>query len=335
MKMAFTNIFRAPGYVRRMRTRVLLTIDTELTWRHHAPGDGWESNYDRSVEPARVGLSYQLAKLRSHGLKACFFVDPMPAEIFGIAPVERMVKTVLDAGQEVQLHLHPMWAETDGKGAATDDTTFELIDHDFEAQKKLIEKARDLLVQAGAPDPIAFRAGSYAVNDDTMRALAEIGIAYDASHNGCEAPWPSALSLPPEQVAPIEHHGVIELPVSQMQTQSGGLRHIQICAVSLKEMETGLDHAVANNHPIYMAVGHSFELASRDGERPNAIVKGRFDGLCEMLAERAEETPTVHFADLPKLPLNADAEPAPASLIQTGRRMVEQLWSNLSNRNAA
>ncbi|NNC73773.1 MAG: polysaccharide deacetylase [Sphingomonadaceae bacterium] len=318
-----------------MATRVLLTIDTELTWRHHAPGKGWERNYALSVEPARVGLSYQLAKLRSCGLNACFFVDPMPAAIFGIAPVERMVKTILDAGQEVQLHLHPMWTDTDAGGNASDDTVFELIDHGFERQKALIEQARNWLVAAGAPDPIAFRSGSYAVDDDTMRALAQLGIRYDASHNGCEGPWPSALSLPLDQVAPVEHHGVIELPVSQMRTQSGGLRHMQICAVSLGEMAAGLDHAVANDHPLFMAVGHSFELASRDGKRANAIVKRRFDGLCEILAARSGEIPTSHLADLPELRLDMETEPAPASLIQTGRRMAEQLWSNLIAERAA
>lgn len=318
-----------------MATHVLLTIDTELTWRHHAPGTGWERNYALSVEPARVGLSYQLAKLRSAGLKACFFVDPMPAAIFGIAPVERMVKTILDAGQEVQLHLHPMWADVDEDGNAQQDTAFELTDHDFKRQKALIEQSRRWLVEAGAPDPIAFRSGSYAVSDDTLRALAQLGIRYDASHNGCEGPWPSALSLPLDQVAPVEHHGVIELPVSQMRTQSGGLRHMQICAVSLSEMVAGLDHAAGDNHPLFMAVGHSFELASRDGKRANAIVKSRFDGLCETLAARADEIPTSHLANLPDLPLDMEAEPAPASLFQTGRRMAEQLWSNLITERAA
>jgi hypothetical protein len=82
-----------------MGTRTLLTIDTELTWRHHIAGAGWEDNYARSVEPAGVGLGYQLGELNRHGLKACFFVDPMPALAFGIAPIRQMVETVLEAGQ--------------------------------------------------------------------------------------------------------------------------------------------------------------------------------------------------------------------------------------------
>ena len=59
-------------------TTVFITIDTELMWRHHIDGLDRATIYDRSMEPAGVGVSYQLAMLRRHGLKACFFVDPMP-----------------------------------------------------------------------------------------------------------------------------------------------------------------------------------------------------------------------------------------------------------------
>lgn len=331
----FMIIFTPCAYSGRMGTCTLLTIDTELTWRHHVSGLGWEENYARSVEPAGVGLSYQLAMLERHGLKACFFVDPMPAALFGLAPVRRMVETVLAAGQEVQLHLHPMWEQASADGTVADDTVFELIDHPLEKQHALIAQARELLVEAGAPDPVAFRSGSYAVNDDSLRALAQSGIRYDASHNGCEGPWPSALSLPLDQVAPVEHEGVIEIPVSQMRTGNGGLRHLQICAVSLAEMTHALDHAIAEDHPVFMPVGHSFELATRDGRRVNPVVRKRFDGLCALLAARRDTAPTVHFADLDALPLGRASEPVAMSPALVAGRMVGQLWANLIEKRAA
>lgn len=318
-----------------MGTRTLLTIDTELTWRHHVSGSGWEENYARSVEPAGVGLSYQLATLDRHGLKACFFVDPMPAKLFGLAPIERMVETILNAGQEVQLHLHPMWEHAAADGTVAEDTVFELTDHSLEKQRELIVAARDLLAAAGAPEPIAFRSGSYAVNDNSLRALADVGVRFDASHNGCEGPWPSALSLPLDHIAPIQHEGVIEIPVSQMRAANGSLRHMQICAVSLREMGFGLDHAIANDHPVFMPVGHSFELATRDGERVNPVIKKRFDGLCALLAERASDAPTMHFADLDTLPLDSDIAAAPASAALVAGRLVGQLWANIIEKRAA
>ncbi|MEM8696803.1 MAG: polysaccharide deacetylase [Pseudomonadota bacterium] len=318
-----------------MKTRTLVTIDTELTWRHHVAGLGWQDNYALSIEPAGVGLSYQLETLDRHGLKGCFFVDPMPARLHGLDPVRRVVDTILTAGQEVQLHLHPMWEGALPGGGVAEDTVFELTDHGFEKQRALIAEARDFLVAAGAPEPIAFRSGSYAVDDDSLRALADIGIRYDSSHNGCEGPWPSALSLPLDHIAPVDHKGVVEVPVSQMRTGNGRLRHMQICAVSLPEMAYALDHAVANAHPAFVIVGHSFELATRGGRHVNSVVRKRFDGLCAMLAERKSDTPTAHFTDLADLPLGRDIRPVEGSPALLAGRMVGQLWSNLIERRAA
>ena len=88
-------------------TPVFLTVDTELAWRHHAAGLDTAALFDRSIEPAGVGIAYQLDVLSRHRLKACFFVDPLPAALFGMAPMRRVVEAILAAGQEVQLHLLP------------------------------------------------------------------------------------------------------------------------------------------------------------------------------------------------------------------------------------
>ena len=41
-----------------MATRVLLTVDTELTWRHFSQGAGWRENLALSFDPAGVGVPY-------------------------------------------------------------------------------------------------------------------------------------------------------------------------------------------------------------------------------------------------------------------------------------
>jgi peptidoglycan/xylan/chitin deacetylase (PgdA/CDA1 family) len=307
-----------------MDSRVLITVDTELGWRHYAAGHSWQTNYARSYQAAGVGVPWQLEVLRRHGLKACFFVDPMPALVYGIEPVRRMVEPILEAGQEVQLHLHSFWANI-GKGK---DAEFELTAFDKEGQLRLIRQARDLLVEAGAPSPIAFRSGSYAVNDDTIDALAEIGISYDSSHNGSHHPWPSALPLEPAQIAPLDYRGVVEVPVSQIGNGGGKLRHLQVCAASFAELRAGLLHAAERRHPIVTLVSHSFEFATRDGLRPNPLLAARFEQLCAFLAEQRHRLPTMHFIDLGELPLGINAEPLPAAPLRKARRMAEQLWSN-------
>jgi hypothetical protein len=309
-----------------MRTRVLLTVDTELTWGPYARGASWQENLACSFDPVGVGASWQLEILRDYGLKACFFVDPMPAEHYGIEPIRRMVEPILAAGQEVQLHLHPCWRSI--AAGIAEGRDFELTCFDGAQQRDLIEAARALLIQAGAPPPIAFRSGSYAADAHTIAALAEAGIRYDSSHNGSHHPFPSALPLPVAQIAPISLIGVIEIPVTQIEDRTGRLRHLQLCAVSLEEMEAALLHAEAAMHPIVTFVSHSFEFASRDGRRANRALARRFEKLCAFLADHASRLPTAHFRDLADLPLDRPAVPLPADRLRTARRMAQQFWSN-------
>jgi peptidoglycan/xylan/chitin deacetylase (PgdA/CDA1 family) len=316
-------------------TPVFLTIDSELMWRHHTDRLDRAALFERSFEPAGVGISYQLAMLARYGLKACFFIDPMPALVFGLEPIRAVVDRVLDAGQEVQLHLHPNWA-----GAIADDggarhARFELIDYSPDEQFRLIGGARDLLQAAGAPPPIAFRGGSYGANDDTLRALSALGFAYDSSHNGNEHPWPSAIGLPLRQIAPVLREGVVEVPVTLIEDRPGALRNFQICALSAGEMRAALDHALDQDHAAVTIVSHGFELANRAGTRPNGIHVRRFEGLCSLLEARRYTLPTTHFADRPALRLGRADAPLGPHPLRTGWRQAEQFWSNIVEERAA
>ena len=306
-----------------MESRVLLTIDTELFLGRYRHGSDWHENFALSVEPAGVGLSYQLGRLARHGLKAVFFVDPMPALVYGIDPIRAMVEPILAAGQEIQLHLHPAWhGLAHGEPPESD-----LSALSAERQRELIAIARHLLRDSGAPEPIAFRAGSFAANLHTLEALASLGIGYDSSHNGSHHPLPSALPLDPRQLAPALLECVVELPVTQIEEKQG-LRHLQLCAVSFEEMRDALLHAQEQRHPVVNIVSHSFELATRDGKRANPVARSRFEKLCQFLDENREILPTAHFSELDSLPLEAQAEPMPPKTLRKVARMVEQVWGN-------
>jgi hypothetical protein len=309
-----------------MATRVLLTIDTELTWRHFARGADWRDNLALSYDPAGVGVPWQLGMLARHELKACFFVDPMPALVYGLEPIRRMVEPILAAGQEVQLHLHSFWSDL--ARFRRGEARFELTAFDAAAQVELIATARDLLIAAGAPPPIAFRSGSYAANGDTIAALRALGIRYDSSHNGAEHPWPSALPLDPAVIDPVEMEGVIELPVGQIRRRGGQLRPLQLCALSSQEMHAALRHAAEEDHPLATLVSHSFELASRDGRRVNRLVRGRFERLCFFLDAQRAILPTTAVAALPRFSVERRSQPLPVRPLRTMRRLVEQGWGN-------
>lgn len=312
-----------------MPTSVFFTVDTEIIWRHHVAGHDVDTLFARSFEPGGVGVSYQLGLLQRHGLKATYFVDPMPALVYGLDPFKRLIETILAAGQEVQLHLHPNWigAKAGDNGNASGPANINELTLD--EQRDLLGGARDLLVAAGAPVPIAFRGGNYGANDDTLTALVDLAFQYDTSHNGAAHPWPSAITLAESQIAPIEHQGIIEVPVTLIEDAPGRMRHFQICALSAAEMRAALDHATDNDHAALTIVNHGFELANRNGTAPNAVHVSRFEALCAMLADRRDALPTTHFADRPVLDLDREDRPMGASLARRRWRQAEQLWSNL------
>ena len=306
-------------------TPVFLTVDSEIAWRHHTAGLPVEEICRRSFEPGGVGLAWQLDLLARHGLKACFFVDPMPALAYGLAPIRQVVEQILGAGQEVQLHLHPQWA-SHGR--------FQLWEYDQAAQEGLIAGAAELLVAAGAPPPVAFRAGSYAADDATLAACARLGLRYDSSHNGAEAAV-SRIGLPARQIAPVARAGVVEIPVTTIEDSPGKLRTFQPCALSTGEAVEALEHAAGRGHAAVTVVSHSFELANRAGTRANAVHVRRFEALCAILAERRAALPTTWFSDLPDLRLDRDDAPLGPDRLRTGWRQAEQLWSNWVEERAA
>ncbi|WP_375397176.1 polysaccharide deacetylase [uncultured Sphingomonas sp.] len=318
-----------------MTIPVFLTVDTELMWRHHAAGCDLATQMERSIDPAGVGVRFQLDLLARHGLKASFFIDPMPALVFGLAAVRPVVEMVIAAGQGVQLHLHPNWAGARADDAGASHGRFDLIQYSLDEQRALISGARDLLKACGAPDPVAFRAGSYAANDDTLTALADLGFRYDSSFNGAHAPSPSAIGLPPRQIAPVRRNGVMEVPVTLIEDVPGNLRQFQLCALSQGEMRAALDHAVAARHAAVVIVSHGFELANRAGTRANAVHVNRIEALCAMLADMREVLPTTLFSDLPAFPQRGAAEPLGPNRLRTSWRQAEQLWSNLVEERAA
>ncbi|MES2755651.1 MAG: polysaccharide deacetylase [Pseudomonadota bacterium] len=318
-----------------MPTPVFLTIDTELVWRHHVAGLSLAQIVARSIDPAGVGVAYQLRELAQHGLKATFFVDPMPALTFGLDVIRQIVDLILAGGQEVQLHLHPNWGGAVAGDGGAGHTAFELIDYTRAQQQDLIAGASELLVAAGAPPPNAFRAGSFGANDDTLRALAALGFLYDSSHNGAEQPWPSTIGLSQDQIAPLAHLGVTEVPVTVIEDRAGQYRPFQLCAISTAEMRAALDHAATNDHAAVTIVSHGFELSNRAGTRANTIHVRRFEALCDYLAERRDALPTAHFADRPALALGRPDAPLAPNVLRLRLRQAEQLWTNLVSERAA
>lgn len=318
-------------------TRVFITIDTEYSSGLYAGPDAASraENYARSIgcitPEGPAGISHKLELLNRCGQKAVFFVDPMPALVWGVAAIEDIVGPIIAAGQDVQLHCHTEWLRHAGSAnpLTSKRTGLCIADFPFDEQCQLLTYARDTLIAAGAPAPIAFRAGNYGANDDTLRALAEIGIGYDSSHCPALSDGLCRISLGPDIRDPVEHMGVIEVPAGTIGTLRGGQRHAQITALTLAEMLAAVRHARQGGRESFTFVSHSFELINRRKLAVNPIVRRRFTGLVRALAEMPGVETGTYAANPPPLAGQGTASlPLPANAMRTGMRLAEQFVSN-------
>lgn len=314
-------------------TLLLITVDTELSSSLHRAGVSLEENVARSIwaetSAGAFGIGWQMDQLDRHGLKGVFFVDPLPALVYGPDFLAPIVKAVVSRGHEAQLHIHTEWLEWAAQSPVGGRRGRNISDFSLADQVTLLTLAKSLLESAGAPPVKAFRAGNFGANDDSLRALSHVGIAWDSSVNAAFLGRECKIAIQPEQIAATRKFGVAELPVSGIADQPGGFRPAQICAMSSAEMRVGLRHAVKEGHDAYVVVTHSFEMLSRDRQRPNRAVVARFERLCREAAG-AQDIAAAGFADLnPDIvdkPHNALTR-AGASRVRTLSRQAQQAWA--------
>ena len=316
---------------------VLITIDTEYSSGLYRSGLGREpgTNFDHAIacrtagskNSKGVGIHYQMDVFDRCGITGVFFVDPMPALVWGQEAVDAVVQPILERGHEVQLHLHTEWLALAAENPMGDSAGQNIKDFSLTQQIDLIGFAREKLMAAGAPTPTAFRAGNYGANDDTLRALAELGIKYDSSFAPGYADSCCAIDLTQGQCAPTERFGVTEWPIAAITAPRSQWRHGQITALSFREMRDAVLHAVETDWPAFVLVSHSFEFYDRVRQVENIAVRRRFEKFCEWLGT-SEIADGRGFAALSNGNAKSNLRLMPHSLVRTTERLVEQFFAN-------
>jgi hypothetical protein len=315
-------------------TAALLTVDTELSLAAYQKGVDTLDNFANAilgrVGDGEWGIGFQTKLLNAHGLKAVFFVEALCAGVVGLDAVKRTIEPILSTGHTVQLHLHTEWLRWAQRDPVDGHRGRCMADFSLEHQRRLIELGLETLIAAGAPEPVAFRAGNYGANNDTLRALAKLGIAYDSSYNFPYIGDPCRISPDQALLGPTRLDGVIEVPITCFDDYPGHQRGAQICAISAAEMEFVLAQSARQQRPTVVLVSHSFELLNRNRDRADRILVRRFERLCELLSRNASQTKTADFADLDPVALVADAPntaPLRSNIVRTGLRMMQQAAS--------
>lgn len=282
---------------------VLLTFDIEVWcagWQDL--DDRFPAAFSRYVYGASRAGNYALPKtleiMNDHGLKGVFFVEPLFATRFGLEHLAEIVGLIRQAGQEVQLHLHPEWQNEAITPLISNHETKRqhLFMYDVDEQAALISHGLRLLNEAGADPVSAFRAGSFACNADTFTALKRNGIRYDSSLN--VSMDHSGMDLLCEDRRAGYHciEQIMELPVSVFRSANGGLRHVQVGACACSEMVQAMQSARLTGWSHFVILSHNFEMLQPGNIRPDWVVVRRFTNLCRYLEQHSAIYPTVNFS---------------------------------------
>lgn len=235
-----------------MKTKILITIDTEFS--SHKDDMGIFGNI--SGKPYGLPLYINLAK--KYDLKFTFFVDVYAVRKAFKSNFIDICKILLAEGHDLQLHTHP-----DG---LFDEKRGQLCLYSFEEQLQIIKKGKELFEEWFSIVPIGHRAGDWAANIDTMRALQLNGIKIDSSmfseykycrlnENNCPSVGGEMIEIPPS-VYRINGLGVFNN--SKLLSTDGN---------PLNEVMYVLQRMIKNHTPLINLVYHSFSFLKWDKKR--------------------------------------------------------------------
>lgn len=277
-----------------------------------------------------IGLITRI--LGQYGFRATYFVEMLATLVNGDEDTRSVFDYLLDQGQDVQLHIHPIFlyyceqmnTAAAGKANGRSQKTDFMGALAEERQTELLEQACELYRQFTGSRPAAFRAGCYAANRTTLKCLHKAGILLDTSFNPCYRKWSFAgEDLEPNRVCEIE--GVWEIPVtvarSPLPEGHGGFKPADPCSLSVAELQAMLETGAARGQRHFVIVFHSFSAVKTTDEtyrkmRPDRIVIRRLEKLMEYLSQHQDLYRVSTFGELAAG--LSELKPTPAPVAELG-----------------
>jgi hypothetical protein len=301
-----------------MRTKFIFSVDTETSmggaWTH--PGRR-PLSIDKRIFCRKGNQSWGIPliadALGRYGMKATFFCEMLASELIGAGETERYVHYLMGRDQDVQLHLHPVFwfyarqIESTRDGAEVripPGLTDSCLELPPEVEGELLARGCEQLKGFSGRQPVAFRAGGYSADEDTVRILGKLGIAIDSSYNPAFPKSFPKHELPANEVRRLD--SVYEVPVTVFRMsipQNGGVMPFEISAISLREMTTVLEHAHSVGVDVVVAVFHSFSAVKPKDIfytdfRLDWIVARRLERLAQYLADNSDKFEVTTFREL-------------------------------------
>jgi len=236
---------------------VVLTIDVE----------SYTGDYEAEVFAAGLGLPFILDCCARHGVRATFFVEALGATRWGPAGLRRICDALAAAGQDVQLHVHPIVARLDGFVDRED----VLWKWDASVQTRLLEEGLRQLRACAAGNVFAFRAGDFAADEATLEAMRRAGLPWGSNR---DLDQKTSIRTKLNRSFPVFNDlggkdGIVDMPVTALRSPfsmlDGPYRHMEIAAMGTREMCDGLAKAQRAGYAAACILTHPGEFFRRRG----------------------------------------------------------------------
>lgn len=277
-------------------TDVFITVDVEFSaagyWAD--PDKKPVEDVDFAVDGEAQGLGFILSAMGRHGIVGTFFVETAHLRTLDTTAMGAVAARLRDAGQDVQLHLHPMWLTEDR--ANVDDR---MAGRDEEFLRGIFRQGKEAFAAWGVPAPTVFRAGNLMVDAAVYGAMADEGIPV-GSNIGLGVVRPAEPEL---QLCSGRRRigGAVEVPILSYEAYRVGrgttLRTLTITGASFGETKWLLEAAHARGFQEVVILTHAHEfIKARDvrfeTRRKNRVNQDRLERLCRYLADNRDRFAT-------------------------------------------
>lgn len=262
-------------FAETMKTTFVVTIDVET--RTHG-----DSSQDISGVipgyPGNFGIEKIMDVLEEQQARGTFFLNAYEVAKHGEDVVRSAARLIHERGHDLELHTHPRpMFRFYGMSQAS-----------FDEQNAILEKGIMLLKGWTGGKVVAHRAGAFAANTDTVRAVAAVGLQADCSLSaGSHVSVPLVAELGASN-AMQRVDDAWEIPMTCFDQVRIGPWHsrriLDIEGCSLPEIKHVTRWAIRHRLPTVCILMHSFSLSRQN--KPNHRVVRRLTALLAWLREQ-------------------------------------------------
>lgn len=260
------------------KTYIIITVDTEVKGGAFDLKQKIWGNIDGKLH----GITKMMDICDLYGIKASFFIDVCGYVLYGEQTYKNIVTYIQNRNHDIQLHMHPQWLYKKDL----------ICEYSLKEQIDIIKLGKDLFQKWTGEAPIAYRAGNWGADYNTLEALSnnkifvDLSMRYTWRYCGLNSPVITRNSI-------AKYNDLIEIPTTIFKSFSLGsfsvYRMLGIHSNSFKELKYVLKNAKEHNLRTVVIMMHSYDFIkwNRDGsiKGPDYVTQKRFESLLKLITE--------------------------------------------------